>query len=1056
MAVCRNCGTENPDVARFCMVCATPLGARPAPPQEARKTVTVVFCDLVGSTALGESLDSESLREVMDRYFDAMQAALERHGGIVEKFIGDAVMAVFGLPRAHEDDALRAVRAADEMRTGLQRLNDELERAWGVTLQNRIGVNTGEVVVGDAASGQRLATGDAVNVAARFEQAAERGSILIGEPTLRLVRDAVKVRAVEPLALKGKSERLAAFSLLEVRDMAEGIDPRLDAPLVGRDEELSRLLDEFDLAVRERQCRLVVVLGEAGLGKSRLVAEAVARLGSRARVLRGRCLSYGEGMTFWPVVEMVRAAAAIGDDDGAEGARNKLMALARDEAVVQRMAAAIGLSGGSFPVEDTFWAVRELLERLALRRPLAVVVEDIHWAEPTMLDLLAHVVSLARAPLLLLCPARRELLDDHPGWLGGLERVATVALEPLSTDEGAALVANLLGASGLGEAIAERIMRVAQGNPLYVEHILSMWVNEGILARAGDAWVLGKELPDLKIPPTVSALLAARLDRLEPEERAVVAGASVVGQVFEEAAVRELCPEDIVQQLPLHLASLTDKDFLHSDAGPPLDERSFAFSHILIRDAAYDGMLKKVRAELHERFGRWLEQRTRNRIGAYEEVLGYHLEQAWRYRTDLLAPNERTDALGRRAAAALTAAGRRALDRGDARAAVNLFGRASQVAQRDREVRLRLAPDLAIALMDAGELARAATILDEAGEDAVEADTVPNANIRLARLLLAWYAASMSPEEERAEVEAVLGLLESAGEERGVGRALHVVALRYFLEGYCEEAASAWRRAVAHAERAGDVRYASECTSWLLAAALHGPTPVDDGVALCHELMAAPDRPAESAILFHLGMFAAMKGDFDEARRLAAQAIAILESLGRALQAAAQVQYSGHIEMLAGEWGAAAAEFRRGYDPLVAMNSKGYASTVAGQLGQALCRLGHLEEAQAFAAVCRDTADADDLISHALWRCVDAEISSGRGNHEEAVRLAGEAVELTAGTDSIGLRADCGMTFGAALTAAGRRAEATAAVADAKILYGRKGDAVSEARAAELLQRLDR
>jgi class 3 adenylate cyclase len=324
---CPDCGEENPERFRLCGYCGAQL-APPTAAEEVRKTVTVVFCDLKGSTSLGEKLDSESLREVLSAYFSAMRRVLERHGGTVEKYIGDAIMAVFGLPRLHEDDALRAVRAAFEMGTVLKDLNVRLQATWGVDLENRIGVNTGEVVAGDTATQQRLATGDTVNVTARLEQAAPGGEVLIGEATFRLVKDAVTVEPMEPLELKGKSKPVRAYRLIGV-GLGEAIARRVDLPVVGRREELGRLLDAFDRALGSSRCEVVTVLGQPGLGKSRLIKEFVRRVGGRAQVLTGRCLPYGEGITFWPIAEALRQAAGIIIEDQEEDARAKLVEVAK-------------------------------------------------------------------------------------------------------------------------------------------------------------------------------------------------------------------------------------------------------------------------------------------------------------------------------------------------------------------------------------------------------------------------------------------------------------------------------------------------------------------------------------------------------------------------------------------------------------------------------------------------------------------------------------------------------------------------------------------------------
>ena len=537
MLTCANCGRESPEDFAFCPACSAPL----APPgrQEVRKTVTVVFCDVTGSTAMGERLDPESLRRVMSRYFAEMRAALERHGGTVEKFIGDAVMAVFGVPAIHEDDALRAVRAAAEMREALQVFNKELERDHGVSLAARIGVNTGEVVAGD--QGDTLVTGDAVNVAARLEQAAEPGTVLIGEETLRLVRDAVVAEPVPPLEVKGKSEPLAAFRLVQVTAGVAGVARRLDSPMVGRERELARLRQTFEAAIADRSCQLFTILGTPGVGKSRLVEEFLGSLGE-ATVLRGRCLPYGEGITFFPVGEVVKEAAGLEDFDAPDEIERKICAvLGTDGPACSTLAQLFAAAERDSSVEETFWAVRSFLEAVAQTAPLAVVFDDIHWGEPTFLDLIEHITGWAReAPILVLCVARPELLDERAGWGGGKFNATTISLEPLSDDECGDLIGNLLGRAALPDEARDRILAAAEGTPLFVEEMLSMLIDDGSLARDGDRWVATGPLVDLRVPPTIQALLAARLDQLTGDERAAIQRAAVCGKQFHVGAVAAL------------------------------------------------------------------------------------------------------------------------------------------------------------------------------------------------------------------------------------------------------------------------------------------------------------------------------------------------------------------------------------------------------------------------------------------------------------------------------------------------------------------------------------
>ena len=451
MQTCPSCGEENPDRFRLCGYCGTVLVAAQPPPQEVRKTVTIVFCDLKGSTELGDRLDSEALREVLALYFSAMKPVLEGHGGTIEKYIGDAIMAVFGLPRMHEDDAQRAVRAAARMREALAELNVTLRAEFGVTLENRTGVNTGEVVTGDTGTSQRLATGDTVNVAARLEQAAPAGEVLIGESTYRLVRDAVEVVPVEPLTLKGKPEPVPAYRLLSVTEGARSTRPA-DLPLVGRAREIAALDAEFRRSVAGPECRLVTLLGEAGVGKSRLIEEFVRSIAGEAVVLQSRCLSYGDGITYWPLAEVFRQAAGIVPEDGEEDARAKLASHLGERLAdaTSRVESVMGLSEQQYGKDELFWAVRAVLQELVRRRPLVVVFDDIHWAEPTFLDFIEQLLDASLGvPLLLVCAARHELHEDRPSFAAGRRAASQIELGELSREESGLVVRNLLGEASL-------------------------------------------------------------------------------------------------------------------------------------------------------------------------------------------------------------------------------------------------------------------------------------------------------------------------------------------------------------------------------------------------------------------------------------------------------------------------------------------------------------------------------------------------------------------------------------------------------------------------------
>src|SRR5918999_935479 len=537
MRICPACGHENSDRAKFCEECAAPLDVAPAA-REQRKTVTVIFCDVTGSTALGESTDPEALRALLARYFERMNRVVERHGGTVEKFIGDAVMAVFGVPQVHEDDALRACRAAVEMREVLPELG----------VQARIGLTTGEVVTGTA---ERLATGDAVNVAARLEQAAAPGEILLGEPTLELVRDAVEAEAVEPLELKGKANPVPAFRLLAV---AGDGGRRHASRFVGRARELAALAEAWEEACSEPSCRLVTVVGDAGVGKTRLVSEFLADLD--ATVVRGRCLSYGEGITYWPVVEVVK----------------QLRTLPADPAAAHPLRSLLGQAEEGTSAEEIAWAFRKLLEQEA---PLVCFFEDIHWAEETFLDLVEHVALLSSgSSILLVCLARPELTERRPQWPLALR------LEPLPEADAHALLPDTLA-----EELRGRISRAAGGNPLFLTEMVAM-------VRASEG--------EVAVPPTLHALLHARLDQLEQPERQVLERGAVEGEVFHRGAVRALSTD---RQVTPRLAALVRRELIRPDRTQLPADDAFRFRHLLIRDAAYEALPKATRADLHERFG---------------------------------------------------------------------------------------------------------------------------------------------------------------------------------------------------------------------------------------------------------------------------------------------------------------------------------------------------------------------------------------------------------------------------------------------------------------------
>ena len=984
MAFCAACGHALGPGARFCEACGAPVGA--AASDEHRKTVTVLFCDLTGSTALGETLDPEALRALLGRYFERMKGIVERHGGTVEKFIGDAVMAVFGIPQAHEDDALRAVRAAAEMREALPELG----------VAGRIGVTTGEVVTGTE---ERLATGDAVNVAARLEQAAAPGEVLLGEPTLRLVRDAVEVAALEPLALKGKAEPVPAFRLVAVRAAPER---RHDTAFVGRERERETVLDAWRRLMEESRCELITIVGDAGVGKSRLVAELLASLD--ARIARGRCLPYGDGVGYWPVVEVVTQLGVLPAEENAAAPIRSLL----------------GESDEPTSADELAWAFRKTLERVGAEEPLIVVLDDIQWGDEAFLDLVEHVALFSSGvPLLLLCLARPELLERRPSW------PVTLRLEPLAEDA----VEELLPAT-LAPDLRERIVRAAGGNPLFVHEMVAMAdETEG----------------DVTVPPTLQALLAARLDQLERSERSVLERGAVEGEIFHRGAVQALTG---AEQVTPRLAALVRKQLIRPDRAQLPGDDGFRFRHLLIRDAAYDALPKSTRAELHAAFARWLEEHGQSLV-ELDEILAYHLDQALRYREELgLQPDPE---LVESACARFRASGMRAyLQTHDYPAAVRALTRSIELA--GEAVDVVSGVRLADAFFWGG---RGAEALEWSREFAARCEAAGDRlGLVCARLVEGTILTFREPEGATERLEALLAEagpeLAAAGDEFALFVAARARGQVANMQGRPDAMSRAYDEMAEHSLRSDSPEEAA--VGWRADGRLVGTTPVPELL----EWMDTID-PAHTRNRYFRGAHAhalALAGRCDEAQ-------AELESLRAEYLdrgdlpglATVDIGHSMAVSELVGDLEGAVAIGEAACRSYLEAGELSVLSSYAPRLGAILCALGRLDEAEEWTKHGELGAE-DDLLTQITWRRARALISAARGETDGAIRLAREAVEISLQTEMLAEQGDLYATLGEVLALAGDQAGAAEAYEHALDCYERKGNVVGAGRAREKLAEL--
>jgi len=999
-------------------------GARPRTTEAAeltpgmRRTVTAVVVG-IGDV---RGLDPEARRQRSERTRQRVTPALERHGALCERLHDGRILGLFGVPVAHEDDSLRAVRAASEIA--------EAQGGEGAALG--IGIDTGEVLTGDVSAGEPLVSGDAVDGAARLERLCGSG-VVLGEATRRLVRDAV---AVDPLESSGGTE--PAFRLRELAAEATLISRRLDTPLVGRDLELAQLQQAFERAVREGRSQLVTVFGVAGIGKTKLAAELGACLQGRARVLTGHCLSYGEAITYWPIREIV--------EHGLRGRSLRDVLGAGEELAARRIESALGAGTTGAIRDETFWAVRKLVEALGSRDPLVLVFEDIHWAEPTLLDLIEHLTeSVRRTPLLVVCLARPELLEARPGWGGGKLNAVSVLLQALSGADSSKLMHRLPASAQMPPRALARIADLSGGNPLFLEQMLAMVAEQGGAAE------------EISVPPAIQALLSARLDGLTGVERRLLECASVQGEVFHLGGLVALSDGVSAGEATDVLLGLERKDLVEAEHGVVPGEEAYRFRHALIRDAAYDRLAKGTRSVMHERFAGWLDQMAGGRAAEFEDIVGYHLEQAHRFSAELDSADERALRLAAAARERLDSAGRHAFRRGDVPAAAQHMERVRSHEGPAPQAWLALAPDVGFGLFQAGELEQAERLLDDALVRSHDAGLrPPELSAWLVRELVRLYN-----QPERVDLPATRrrteGLLPGFAETGNDLSSTRAWTLLWHIYQCTRDAASlrhAAERGLEYARKAGsrlDEAWSLSLLGWSL---VDGPTPVREGAEVCESLLrhVRHDPLVETVISSFAAHVAAMDGRLPDARALILKSRAGLRELGTGtLRSIIEVEVMcSRVEDLGGDTAAMEQAARSAVRHSDEMGDRWFQVLAMIDLAQALCYQGQAGEALQVLDESDELPSPPDVYIEIKRPAVRALAFAGLGRLDAADAIAKQAVALAEGTLFLGLFAEALLTLATVERKRGFALEASEAAGRALVLLERKGDVVSAARARAL------
>ena len=1034
---------------------------------EERKLVTVLFADIVGSTAIGASHDPEVVRRTLSRAFSEVRQALETHGGTVEKFIGDAVMAIFGIPQTHDDDADRAVRAAFALRERIAALNANGRFA----LELRIGVNSGQVVTGDA--GETLVTGDAVNAGARLQAAAAPNEILVGALTHQLTEGAVRYGAMREIEAKG----LGRLTVWPAAELASALPAQhrgiagLRAPLIGRDDELRLLVESHRKLAADRRAVLVTIFGNAGVGKSRLVAEFVEAIGPD-RVRRGRCLPYGEGITFWPVLEVLRSDAGIDALDSQQDAARKLRAAVLTafgeasedaEAVARRLSVLAGTATREDALPDVpaesvpqelRWGLRRYLERRAAAGPLTVVFDDIHWAEPALLDLIEDLAEWTRAPLFLLCMARPDLRELRAGWGGGLMNASAIRLEPLTPDESARLIRELLAIDALPDDLRAEVIARSEGNPLYIEEFLRLLIDGGHVAKRDDRFVATASLGTLVVPATLQGLIAARLDSLPAAVKRVLQRGAVVGKVFWPDAIAAQGPTDgRIEDLLVEAA--------RRDLVSELDERglgggrAWTFKHILIRDVAYDAIPKAERSRAHDAFGRWLERTAGERVDEYADIVGYHAEQGFLLAQELGEPDLQD--LGVRAYRGLMASGMKARQRGDVRASRSFFERALAVAGGIELPPLERLSTRGLLSVARFRLEGSDGTLEEIASLASELRTHPPAVVLVDLLMALSFQLSDKDAVAAAALDReAIDVARAVGEPEAIAWAMVGSHWVPWSVGDLETQRRVLAEAYAYIEASGAQGALGAALAWLRGNAW-ARGAFQDMAAYArrhHEWASANGSALPRAIALQgLAQAARMRGELGAALAFARQSVELAVDAGVREWIGANQWDVAEALGAAGDLAGARAALEASVRALEGAALQGFRAEARTQLARTLVMLGELGEARRQAELARAEVGPDDsaTIATAAWAL--AAVCAAEGRPDDAGRLYQEARERIGLT---GYRlTDMNIQRGYArfLIDTGRAAEARPLLEEVRAFYDTPETPFERERTDALLQR---